>query len=210
MESLAPTFNLNSSANSIQNPTTYSKSDINLLVIQESLGQQETDSQQVAISDLSKSLNIKAQKIVEKLNELLKAKLPNGLQELKPEEITPEATADRIVSQVTSLFDAYAKQNPNQNKEELLTNFLTAAKKGVQQGYDDAFEILKGLGAFDFEGVQAGVEQTKILIEQKLAAFEDFKRQELGLVKREDIQQIQQVTKNEFLQQAGVKLDIAA
>lgn len=205
MESLAPTYSQSSNANSALQ-FKYSKAEVNLLVIQESFALNTKDSQQFNFGELNKSLNIEAQKIVEKLNELLKDRLPSGIQELTPEEVTPEATADRIVQQVTSLFEAYAKQNSNLNKEEQLSNFITAVKKGVQQGYDEAFEILEGLGAFQFDGIKAGVEKTKILIEQKLVAFEDFKRQELGLAGRQDIQQFEQVAKQELLQQAKAEL----
>jgi hypothetical protein len=50
---------------------------------------------------------------------------------------------------------------------------MEAARKGVDQGYEEAFNILEGLGAFRIEGIQAGVEQTKILLGEKLDQLEE-------------------------------------
>lgn len=139
------------------------------------------DTSSVSFEDLYKGLSITAQKLVDKLNELLKDKLPNGIQSLKPEDVTSDATAENIVNGATAFYDVFAKQNPNLEGEDLLNKFLETIKSGIQQGYDDAYQTLDGLGAFQFDGVKSSVEETKVLIEEKLKAFEDFKRQELGL-----------------------------
>lgn len=173
------------------------------LVIQSTSLSFETDRVSVSNFDLPKSLLIKGQKIVEQLNELLKADLPGGLQSLKPEEVTPEATADRIVKQTTAFFDAYAEQNPELEGEELLNKFMDAVRSGVQKGYDEAYNILDGLGAFDFEGVRDGVEMTKALIESKLDAFESAKRKELGLEPTGVEEQIAASTEKDLLALGG-------
>ncbi len=134
---------------------------------------------------LYESLSLTAKEIVDKINEQLKVALPNGVQSLTPEEVTPEATAERIVSGVTAFFDTYAKRNKNLEGEELISKFLSEVKRGVDQGYGDAFSFLKGIGAFEVEGVQSGIEKTRSLIDEKFAAFEAQKRKELGLVKDE-------------------------
>ena len=139
------------------------------------------DTSETGINSVFKGLSITAQNVVDKINELLKAKLPNGVQSLKPEDVTPEATATKIVTGVTSLFEGYAKSHPELSGEELLTSFMDKVRSGVQQGYDDAVQTLEGLGAFEFDGVRDGVEETRGLIEEKLQAFESAKRKEMGL-----------------------------
>lgn len=135
--------------------------------------------------DLYKSLSVTAKKVVDKINELLKAKLPNGVQSLKPEDVTPDATAERIVQGATSYFDVFAKQNPSLEELSLLTNkFLETIKGGIESGYGDAVSTLEGLGAFEFDGVKSGVRDQGL--GEKLAAWEAFKRKELGIDPAED------------------------
>ena len=160
-----------------------------------------SDSVDLNFQDLYKSLSITSKQIVDKLNEYLKAQLPDGVQSLKPQDVTPEATADRIVSGATAFFDVFAKQNSDLSGEELLNKFLETIKSGISKGYDDATGILQGLGAFDVEGVKDGVEKTKSLIDEKLKAYEAQKRVELGIDKLPDV--VAQQTQAAILSQAG-------
>lgn len=129
---------------------------------------------------LYQALSLTAREIVDKINEQIKVSLPAGVQSLKPEDVTPEATAERIVTGVTAFFDIYAKQHKNLQGEDLVNSFLSEVRKGVDKGYSEAFDILKSLGAFKFEGVQEGIEKTKSLIDQKLEVFGNEKKKELG------------------------------
>jgi hypothetical protein len=173
----------------------YSQASLNLqsadqradsLIIESSLGSQTGSIPDANFEDLYKSLSVTAKKMVDKINELLKAKLPNGVQSLKPEDVTPDATAEKIVQGATSYFDVFAKQNPNLEGVDLLNKFLETIRGGIKTGYDDAVGTLEGLGAFEFDGVKSGIERTKELIGEKLAAWEAFKRKELGIDPTED------------------------
>ncbi|MBN8549981.1 MAG: DUF5610 domain-containing protein [Deltaproteobacteria bacterium] len=210
MESLISPASTQSSL--ISGTTSYTKYDSDLLVLQQTLDlSSSSDTSSASIDDLYKGLSISAQNIVDKLNELLKAKLPDGIQSLKPEEVTPEATAERIVSGVTGFFEVFAKQNPDLDPEELLAKFMSEVRKGVESGYNDAAKTLEDLGAFEFDGVKDGIEKTKSLIEEKLKAFESHKRQDLGLDPKVDAESVAEVTKQQVLQQAGsVSLSLVA
>lgn len=158
------------------------------------------DTVDTSLSGLYAGLTGTTKSIIDKLNELLKAKLPNGIQSLKPEEVTPEATAERIVKGIAGLFSAYSKSNPDLSNEEIIEKFMNAARSGVQAGYDDAFDTLKGLGAFDIDGVQGGVEQTKILLETKLKELEEQIKKQLGVG---DAGTPDDIAKTAILTQAG-------
>ncbi len=140
-------------------------------------------SDDAAVVDLKSGTGIAltAQQIVDKINSLLAKQLPEGLASLSPEQTTPEATADFIVSNATALFSSYQKQNPDLEDEELVEQFMQELRSGIESGYSDAYDTLEGLGAFEFEGVREGVEQTRILIEEKLVKFEQELRKSLGI-----------------------------
>lgn len=144
------------------------------------------DSSSVNFQDLYKSLTITAKEIVDKINEKLSASLPDGVQSLKPEDVTPEATADRIVKGVVGLYSIYAKQNKGLEGEDLLISFIDTVKSGIDAGYSDAIGILENLGAFQYDGVREGLAKTRSLIDEKLAKFETEKRSELGLAPPKD------------------------
>lgn len=144
--------------------------------------QSASDSVEFDFSSAGKAIVLSEREIVEKLNELLAEKLPDGIESLSPEEVTPEATAERIVTGATSFFDVFARQNPELEGEELLSSFMDTIRSGIETGYGQAYETLDGLGAFEFEGVKEGIQKTKGLIEEKLQAFEAMKREQLGIV----------------------------
>lgn len=170
---------------------------------------QSEDSVSVSFQDLYKGLSITGKQIIDAINQQLGDFAPGGIQNLKPEDVTPEATADRIVTGSTAFFDAYAKQHPDLQGEDLINSFMAEIKKGIGQGYDDAVKILDGLGAFNYDGVKDGIEKTKSLIADKLTAWENQKRQEMGLPAAANTKDSAS-TKNEVLVQAATTINAVA
>ncbi|MCB0334189.1 MAG: DUF5610 domain-containing protein [Bdellovibrionales bacterium] len=174
-------------------------------VIDSSLRFEQEPAAKVSFSplDLPTSLTISAEEVLQKLNELLSDKLPEGIESLRPEEHTPEATADRIVQGATAFFDIYAQQNPDLEGEELLNSFMSTIRSGIETGYNDAFKTLEGIGAFELDGIQAGIEETKTLIEEKLVAYEAQKRVDLGLEPLKVKEEVEEKVSHEVLAQSG-------
>lgn len=139
------------------------------------------DTVNAGMDKIYKSLTVLADKVLNKLDELLKNDLPEGVRSLNPEDHTPEKTAERIVSGVVGLFGVYARQNPELEGEELIDSFMAEVKKGIQTGYEDAVGILDGLGAFEFDGVKSGIEETMRLVDEKLNAFSNQLKEQFGL-----------------------------
>lgn len=133
----------------------------------------QLDQVNIKVKEVYKGLTLLAQKVLSKLDEILQAELPNGIASLNPEDHTAEKTAQRIADGVTALFPIFAKQNPELQGEELMSAFLETVNGGIKQGYSEAVDILKGIGAFEFEGVESGIEETMKLVDQKLKAFAD-------------------------------------
>ena len=164
-----------------------------------------TDAADISLSlgDRYKGLTISAQKIIAQLNEILQGKLPNGIESLSPEDVTPERTADTIVTGITAMYSNYVKSNPELSPEEALNRFMAAARDGVSKGYDSATGTLDSLGAFEFDGVKAGVEKTRDLIELKLQEFEKTQRNTLGLDTEAVASDVSKSVSVEVLAQAG-------
>lgn len=131
------------------------------------------DKVDIGMDKIYKSLTVLADKVVAKLNELLKDEVPQGVASLKAENHTAQATAERIFQGVASLFSAFERQNPKLKGEELMKKFMEIAKSGIKEGYEDAMKILKGIGAFEFEGVEDGIQETMKLLDEKLSKFAD-------------------------------------
>ncbi len=146
-----------------------------------SLSTSSTDRVEVGMDAIYKSLTVLADKVIAKLNELLKDKLPDGIASLKPEDHTSEATAARIADGSTALMAIYAKQHPELEGEELISSFMETIRGGIKQGYDEASSILGDIGAFNFDGVKSAIEKTMSLVEEKLIAFETEWRKQNGL-----------------------------
>lgn len=170
------------SVNSLSPSAFSSQIDSQILTATFADGDDDSSSVSLNFQDLYKGLSLTSKNIVDKINELLKAKVPDGVQSLNPDDVTPEATADKIVQGATAFFDVFAKQNPNLEGEELLNKFVETISGGIQTGYDDASSTLEALGAFEVDGVKSGIEETKKLIGEKLEAWKNYKREQMGLV----------------------------
>lgn len=144
----------------------------------ESIGNQ-ADGSSTSLA-VSSGIALTAKNIIEQLNELLKEQLPEGIYGLKAEDHTAEATSDRIVASVTALYHRFAEQRGEQDGSVTLAEFMEQVRSGVEKGYNEAFEILSALGAFEFDGVQSSIEKTKQLIDKKLNRFEEEMKNKLS------------------------------
>lgn len=117
-------------------------------------------------------LAISSEQILQKLNEAL-GKYGKSVEQLAPEDATPEATSDRILKGIKGLFAAYKDQNPDLQGADLVDGFIEQATKGVDQGYKDAHEILDGIGAFSFNGVEDSIAKTLSLVKEGLGTMRD-------------------------------------
>ena len=60
-------------------------------------------------------------------------------------DVSPEATAERIVNQSTAFFSAFQKQNSKLNFEQQLDKFIEVIGGGIDQGFKEARDILDSL-----------------------------------------------------------------
>lgn len=86
-------------------------------------------------------------------------------------DFSPEATADRIVSLSTGFYDSFKNQHENEKVTEVQRNFMATIRLGIEQGFDDAREILDMLKVLAGD-VASDVDETYDWVQQGLVDFE--------------------------------------
>jgi len=85
-------------------------------------------------------------------------------------DVSPQATADRIVAFSTNLLPLYLKQNPEMSEEEGLAKFMDVIGGGIDNGFEEAREVLGGLNVLEGE-IASNIDKTYELVQQGLADF---------------------------------------
>ncbi len=127
----------------------------------------------VSISSGNKSLSLLFKTAIEGINESLEATMgPNAIQKSYDSgiDVSPEATAERIVSMSTAFFSAYQEQHPEMGTEEALNAFVGIIGGGIDQGFSEAREILSGLQVLEGD-IATNIDSTYTLVQTGLAKF---------------------------------------
>ncbi len=113
---------------------------------------------------------------LEGINEALKSELgDDAIQNAYQSglDVSPEATADRIVSLSTAFFPQYRDQNPEMSDEEAATKFAEIIGGGIDKGFADARDILGGLSVLEGE-IASNIDSTYELVQKGLQQFVGF------------------------------------
>ena len=130
---------------------------------------------EVSLSAGNEPLHLLYSAAIDKLNEVLAPELgEDAIQKAaeRPEEFTPEATADRIVKFATGFYASYSEQHPEMTEEERIESFMDLIGGAVDQGFDEARDILENLKVLDGT-VEEGVDKTYDLVKSGLNAFRE-------------------------------------
>lgn len=127
----------------------------------------------VSISAGDHSMALLYRAAIDNINERLAPEFgPNVLQAAMQQDNSPEATAERILSQSTAFFDAYARQHPNKAPEDVLRDFVDIIRGGFEKGYAEAADILSGLGVMgEGSSIAAEIGKTFELVQK---GYDDF------------------------------------
>jgi hypothetical protein len=110
---------------------------------------------------------------IERINEVLLPELgPNAIQNAVSSGIdtSPEATANRILEGSTKFFESYAAQHPGKDREQLATDFVALIRGGFEKGFNEAKDILNGLGVLKGD-IADGIQRTYDLVQK---GYDDF------------------------------------
>lgn len=121
----------------------------------------------------SKFLSLTFKAAIEGINDALKETLgDNAIQNTYDSglDMSPEATAERIVSLSTAFFGSYQQQHPELSQEEALTQFIDIISRGINTGFAEARNILSGLHVLEGD-IADNINLTYDLVQHKLASF---------------------------------------
>lgn len=139
--------------------------------------------EQVSLSSNNDSLSLLYKTALEGINAELEPVLgENAAQKIYDSGIdtSPEATAERIVAFATGFYSRYKALNPGRSEQEQLDNFLKVIGGGIEKGFADAKDILKGLKVYEGE-VSEGVDQTYAKV---MAGLDSFRQKMLELAEQ--------------------------
>lgn len=88
------------------------------------------------------------------------------------QDTSPQATADRIVAFATNFYGNYRERNKDLTEEQAMDDFMQKIGRGIDQGFADAKDILKGLQQLEGK-VASDIDETYELIQQGLQTFRE-------------------------------------
>jgi hypothetical protein len=131
--------------------------------------------QDVSISTKNEPLALIYKAAIEGINKELKTELGENAIENAYEsdlDVSPEATADRILSFSIGLFPLYQQQRPELSEPEQAEQFAKIIGGGIDTGFSEAREILDGLGVLEGD-IADNINKTYTIIQEELAAFRE-------------------------------------
>ena len=146
-----------------ENSSTTVQQQINASILQSDLN--------VSIGTGDQSLALVYKTAIDGINEVLgedaiQSAAESGL------DVSPEATAERIVSMSTAFFPAYLEQHPEMTKTEAAEEFVQLIGGGIEKGFSEAREILAGLKVLEGD-IASNIDKTYDIVQEGLQSFID-------------------------------------
>ncbi|MCX7096183.1 MAG: DUF5610 domain-containing protein [Methylobacter sp.] len=113
---------------------------------------------------------------IEGVNKALEGQLgPDAIQHAYDDglDVSPQATADRIVQMSTAFFGKYQESHPNLSTEDALNSFTKLISGGIDKGFKEARDILGGLNVLKEGNIAGNIDATYDLVQKGLQAFVD-------------------------------------
>lgn len=143
--------------------TAKAKAQLNGSIVQASLT--------VSLNSSNEPLSVVLKTALTGINEALKDQFgDNAIQNAMSQDNTPEGTASRIVALSTAFYDAFKQQHAGEAEDAVLDKFMATLKRGVDQGFKEARDILDGLKVLNGE-VASNIDKTYTLVQQGYADF---------------------------------------
>ncbi|NUT63189.1 DUF5610 domain-containing protein [Herbaspirillum sp. C9C3] len=139
------------------------KAQFNLSIVQSSL--------EVSLQTQSDPLSLVYKTAIENINDILRPQLgDNAIQTAATQDNSPEATAGRIVSFITNMFDLFKQNNPDKEDASNIDDYMNLIFKGVDQGFKEARGILDSLNVLQGD-IAGNIDKTYDLVQKALGDF---------------------------------------
>lgn len=136
---------------------------LNIAIVQSSMS--------VSLSSGNEPLALLYKSAINSINETLAPEFgENAIQNAAGQDNSPEATAERIVKLATGFYEAYKQQNPGEDESKTLNSFMDTIKRGFEQGFKEASDILQGLNVLK-DDIASGIQKTYDLVQKGFADF---------------------------------------
>lgn len=134
----------------------------------------------VSISSGNDSLALLYRTAVNELNQRLETDLgTDSIQQAYDSglDVTPEATAERIVSLSAAFFSRYQEQHPEMDSQTQAESFIDIIRGGIEQGFAEARDILQGLQVLDGD-IATNIDKTYDIVQDQLSMLTDTLQQQ--------------------------------
>lgn len=108
----------------------------------------------VSITAGDKSQSLMLRSVLDKINEAIGPEfksqiMPDYKAPMASAIDSPEKAAETILSFSLGLFARYSEQHATKDSEQMATDFVKLVRGGFEKGFNEAVDILKGLGVFE-------------------------------------------------------------
>jgi len=138
----------------------------------------------IKLSSTNSPLSLTLKSTLESINDELRESLGDNAIQTSFDagiDISPEATAERIVSLSTAQFGSYSKQHPEYTQQDAFDNFNALIQSGIEKGFNEAKGILSSLAVLKGD-ILGNINITYDLVQEKLGSFmENFKLDQLSI-----------------------------
>ena len=123
----------------------------------------------ISYSSDNKSLNLLFKTAIEGINDVIG---DGAIEDVAVSglDMSPEATAERIVSMSTAFFSSYQEQHPEMTEPEAAESFASLIKGGIDKGFSEARGILSSLKVLE-GSVANNIDETYSLVQEGLQDF---------------------------------------
>lgn len=149
----------------IESPAVLAKRQLNTAILQSNMN--------ASISAGNQPMTLLFKAAIDGINNVLKDELgENSIQNAYDSglDISPEATANRIISMSTAFFSQYQDKNPDMPDKEAAKSFVSIIEGGIKKGFEEAKGILDGLNVLE-GSIASNIDETFDLVQKGLISF---------------------------------------